>query len=141
MSAAPYIHVRERAAEKRTTTKSPARRNPLRVEQAVSVHRAKTQQFGLSTAEFLAAQAVLFTVFAAASFMASVLVGNTLGELERRKAVDARSQVRLAQADMVRLRQRYDRLNNAADIGDWASARGFVAAYGIGAENGIPTKD
>lgn len=141
MSAAPYIHVRERATDKRTTTKVPAKRNPLRIEQAVPARRAKSQQFGLSTAEFLVAQAVLFTVFAAASFMASVLVGNTLGELERRKAVDAHSQVRLAQADMVRLRQRYDRLNSAADIGDWATARGFVAAYGIGADNGIPTKD
>lgn len=141
MSAAPYIHVRERAVAKRAPAPAQVRRNPLRVEQALPVKRKSADAFGLSAMEFAAAQGVLFAVVAAATFMASVLVGNTVGELERRKAVDAGSQVRLAQADMVRLRQRFDRLNSATDIGDWAMARGFVAAYGAGADSGKATKD
>lgn len=141
MSAAPYITVRERAAETRTTQRSQTRRK-LQVEESVPVrNRARKSTFGLSSMEFFASQAVTFAVLAAATFMLSVLVGNSMSEFERRKAVEAGARVKMASTDMVRLRQRFDRLNSSSEVGDWAMARGFVPAYGEGVGDGKISTD
>jgi hypothetical protein len=147
MSAAPYITVRERVAE---TKKTAPRGQRVRKAESVRVvarpakkksHSKSVSTFGLSTIEFAMAQAVTFVVLAVATFMMSVLLGNTMGEFERRKAVDAATKVKVAEADMVRLREQYDRLNSASDIGDWAIARGFTPAYGLGASEGYVAAD
>lgn len=142
MSAAPYITVRERATDSRTTQRSHTRRK-LHVEEAVPVRTRskKKSTFGLSSLEFFASQAVLFAVLAASTFMLSVLVGNSMSEFERRKAVEAGTRVKVAQADIIRLRQRFDRLNSSAEVGDWAVARGFIPAYGEGADSGQISTD
>lgn len=149
MSAAPFITVREQTRE--TVKKSPARSGQrvrksesVRVSAQTSTRRrvsTASSTFGLSTTEFVIAQCLSFTVLAVATFMMSVLLGNSMGEFERRKAVDATRKVRAAQVDIVRLRDRYDRLNNANEIGTWAMARGFSPAYGLSVRDGHVATD
>ncbi len=140
MSAAPYITVREQAKESRTSRQStaqPSVKRPLRVTEDVRVSAKRKSKFGLSTAEFALTQAVTFSLIAAATFMFSVLIGNSMSEFERRKAVDASVKVKIAQSDILRLRQEFDRLNSSTDVGAWALARGFVPAYGQAAEGNV----
>jgi hypothetical protein len=142
MSAAPYITVREQVKESRVSRPSKSQsavKRPLRVTEDVRVSAKRKSKFGLSTAEFALTQAVTFVLIAAATFMFSVLIGNSMSEFERRKAVDASVKVKIAQVDILRLRQDFDRLNSSTDVGDWASSRGFVAAYGEGAVGDVNT--
>jgi hypothetical protein len=137
MSAAPFITVRERAQavqpkKSRVQPAHPAHAALLVVKQG-SRGRAKVKsESGLSGAEFFAFLTIGFAVMATATFMLSVLVGNSMVEMERRKAIDARGQVGAAQTEITRLRNRFDRLNSASEIGSWALARGFVPAYSMG---------
>ncbi|MFM9873015.1 MAG: hypothetical protein ACKVQS_06065 [Fimbriimonadaceae bacterium] len=140
MSAAPYITVREQVKESRVSRPSksqPAVKRKLRVTEDVRVSAKRKSQFGLSTMEFALTQCVSFALVAVATFMFSVLIGNSMGEFERRKAVDASVMVKAAQSDILRLRQQFDRMNSSTDVGDWAVARGFVPAYGQGAEGNV----
>lgn len=140
MSAAPYITVREQVKESRVTrpsTTRPAPKQKLRVTEDVRVSAKRKSQYGLSSFEFALTQSVVFALVAAATFMFSVLVGNSMSEFERRKAVDASVSVKAAQSDILRLRQRFDRLNSSTEVGDWALARGFAPAYSQGAEGNV----
>jgi len=138
MSAAPFITVREQVKESRPS-RQPATKRPLRVTEDVRVSAKRKSKYGLSTAEFALTQMVTFALIAAATFMFSVLIGNSMSEFERRKAVDASVKVKNAQVDILRLRQEFDRLNSSTEASDWASARGFVAAYGEGAIGDVNT--
>ncbi|QYK53496.1 MAG: hypothetical protein KF824_01075 [Fimbriimonadaceae bacterium] len=131
MSAAPYITVREQYTQ---TKRKPAPRPRPTEAASVAVKPRRKAKAGMNAIEFAVSQVVTFTVVAAIVFGFSVLMGSSFNEIARRQTAAATTRARAAETDIVRLRDRLDRLSNASVVGDWAKTRGFVPAYGKGVE-------
>lgn len=131
MSAAPYITVREQYTQ---TKRKPAPRIRPAEEASVAVKPRAKKKAGMNSLEFAASQFVMFSVVVAIVFGFSVLTGSSLNEMARRQTATATTRARAAESDIVRLRDRLDRLSNASVVGNWAKTRGFVPSYGKGVE-------
>lgn len=131
MSAAPYITVREQYTQ---TKRKPSPRHRPAEAATVAVKPRKKAKGGMNSIEFVVSQSVMYVVVVAIVFGFSVLTGSSFNEIARRQTAAATTRARAAETDIVRLRDRLDRLSNASVVGDWAKTRGFVPAYGKGVE-------
>ncbi|MCA0360519.1 MAG: hypothetical protein LCH41_05650 [Armatimonadetes bacterium] len=135
MSAAPFLTVRER--EREQVKRSPRSQRAAVAEPTTRPnvsprcnHKATYKRASKGVGiEWILGQLALFGLVVAATFLFSVLMGNSLMEKARHDTIKAQGRTKVARQDMVRLRSRLDRLTNTAVVADWASARGFVPSY------------
>jgi hypothetical protein len=105
-AAAPEVKLRARVLERR---------------------RSKSAIVGL-----LLVHSMMFSMIAGLTYGASSLYGQVMVESARRDRIEAKERADQAKKGEVLLRERLDKLTQAAAIDEWAFAHGFRAPDGLG---------